>query len=220
MLLDQNSLIVAYDERRGEPRGKVKKKAAADQSLPVLGDCINCGNCVTTCPTGIDIRDGLQMECINCTQCIDACNLVMEKLGRAPDLIRYSSQSRDRGLKGNLLRARTVIYPVLLAGIFTAFISVFLAGKSFDAIVLREPGNPHTIAEDGRVRNLLKLKLTNRSDEPMTFSVEVKEPANGEIEIREGEIELGPRLTQTFHASVLAPADVISCRSGQPETAS
>ena len=79
VLLDQNSLIVAYDEKRGEPRGKKQKKQAAE--LPVLGDCIDCGNCVTTCPTGIDIRHGLQMECINCTQCIDACNLVMEKIG-------------------------------------------------------------------------------------------------------------------------------------------
>ena len=210
VLLDQNSLIVAYDENRGEPRGKVNKKAAVDDPLPVLGDCINCGNCVTTCPTGIDIRDGLQMECINCTQCIDACNLVMEKLGRAPDLIRYSSQARDKGMPGNLLRARTAIYPLLLAGIVTAFISVFMAGKSFDAIVLREPGNPHTIATDGRVRNLLKLKLTNRTDQPMTFQLSVTEPVDGEIDIREEALELGPNETKTFHASVLAPRETFT----------
>lgn len=208
VLLDQNSLIVAYDERRGEPRGKIQKKMAAND-LPVLGDCINCGNCVTTCPTGIDIRQGLQMECINCTQCIDACNLVMDKIGRAPDLIRFSSQSRDRGEKGGLLRVRTAIYPLLLIGIATAFVSVFLASKTFDAVVLRETvGNPHTITDDGRVRNMMKLKLTNRSDEAMSFAMSVVEPADIQLEVREDKIELGPNETNTFHAAVIAARDI------------
>lgn len=212
VMLDQNSLIVAYDERRGDPRGKIKKKPAANaaEELPVLGDCIDCGNCVTTCPTGIDIRVGLQMECINCTQCIDACNLVMKKIGRPANLIRYSSQARDRGGNGSLLRARTIIYPLLLLGIVTAFVTVFLSSKSFDAVMLRERGNPHTIAEDGRVRNLLKLKLTNRSDEPMSFATSVLEPETAELSLREDLIELAPNETQTFHISVLAPKDAFN----------
>lgn len=212
VMLDQNSLIVAYDERRGDPRGRIRKNSdtGADGALPVLGDCIDCGNCVTTCPTGIDIRDGLQMECINCTQCIDACNLVMKKIGRKPDLIRYSSQSRDRGEKGSLVRARTVIYPTLLLAVAVAFVSVFLSSKTFDAVMLREAGNPHTIAEDGRVRNLLKLKLTNRSDVPMSFATTVLEPASAEISLREEAMELAPNETRTFHVSVLAPKDVFS----------
>jgi len=204
VLLDQNSLIVAYDEKRGEPRGRAKKKAA-DSELPVLGDCVSCGNCVTTCPTGIDIREGLQMECINCTQCIDACNLVMEKVGREPNLIRYSSQARDDGMAGSLIRARTLIYPVLLLGIATAFLTVFFATKSFDAVLLREPGNPHTITNDGEVRNILKLKLTNRTDEPMTFEANVASPPNATLEVRESEIVVEPRVSQTFHVSVAAP---------------
>lgn len=206
VMLDKSSLIVAYDQRRGDPRGKVQKKSKADGGrLPVLGDCIDCGNCVTTCPTGIDIRDGLQMECINCTQCIDACNLVMKKVGREPNLIRYSSQARDQGERGSLLRARTVIYPLLLAGIATAFMVVFLSSKTFDAVVLREPGNPHTITEDGRVRNLLKVKLTNRSDELMSFEASILEPATAELDWREESLELSPNETKTFHVSVLAP---------------
>lgn len=206
VLLDQNSLIVAYDERRGDPRGKLRKKSFGVE-LPVLGDCVDCGNCVTTCPTGIDIRDGLQMECINCTQCIDACNLVMEKIGRAPNLIRYSSQTRDRGGKGGLLRARTAIYPLLLAALATAFVAVFLSSKTFDAVVLREVGNPHTITLDGRVQNLIKLKLTNRSDEAMNFATTVVAPDDVQLEIREGLIELGPNESKTFHTSVIAPRD-------------
>ena len=204
VLLDQNSLIVSYDQKRGEPRGKLKKQPL-DSALPVLGDCIDCGNCVTTCPTGIDIREGLQMECIHCTQCIDACNLVMNKVGRNPDLIRFSSQSRDRGGKGGLLRVRTAIYPLLLLGIAIAFVAVFLAGKSFDAVVLREVGNPHSITVDDRVQNLMRLKLTNRSDETMSLTASVVEPNDVELEIREGSMELGPNETQTFHASVIAP---------------
>lgn len=210
VMLDQNSLIVAYDERRGEQRGRIKKGNKSESNLPVLGDCIDCGNCVTTCPTGIDIRDGLQMECINCTQCIDACNLVMEKVGRPLNLIRYSSQSRDQGGKGGLMRARTLIYPILLTGIAIAFVTVFLASKSFDAVLLREPGNPHTITEDGRVRNLLKLKLTNRHDEKMLFTTSVLEPASTELQLQEEKIELEPRETKTFHISAIAPRDVFT----------
>ncbi len=209
VLLDQNSLIVAYDQNRGEPRGKFTK-STGDGQLPVLGDCIDCGNCVTTCPTGIDIRNGLQMECINCTQCIDACNLVMRKIGRAPDLIRFSSQARDRGGKGGLLRARTAVYPLLLVGIATAFLAVFLASKTFDAVVLREVGNPHTMTDDDRVRNLMKLKLTNRSDEPMSLEVSVVEPKDVNIAIREGAMQLGPNESRTYHASVIAPRDAFS----------
>ncbi len=207
VLLDQNSLIVAYDENRGEPRGKArKKKAGAD--LPVLGDCVDCGNCVTTCPTGIDIRQGLQMECINCTQCIDACNLVMEKLGRAQNLIRYSSQAHDRGAKGGLLRPRTIIYPLLLTGIAIAFLTVLTNKKTFDAIIFREPGVPHTLADDGRVRNLLRLKLTNRVEEPRTFTITVTSPEGTSVEVSEADLSLGPREVQTFHIMVLAPRDV------------
>jgi len=206
VLLDQNSLIVAYDERRGEPRGKVAKKNEGE--LPVLGDCIDCGNCVTTCPTGIDIRGGLQMECINCTQCIDACNLVMEKIGREPDLIRFSSQARDRGMASSLIRARTMMYPLLLAGIAVAFFSVFLSKKSFDAVVLRELGNPFVTLDDGRVRNMMRLKLTNRSDEPMTFSASSLVPKTAQLELQEDDFVVPPRDTRLFHVSAIVSPDV------------
>ncbi len=174
VLLDQNSLIVSYDERRGEPRGKKSKDPTA---LPVLGDCIDCRLCVATCPTGIDIRKGLQMECINCTQCMDACDAVMTKIGRQPRLIRYSSQSRNRGERSSLLRARTIVYPCLVGTMLTIFTIVFMNQRAFDAVVFREPGNPDTLSADGHVQNLLKLKLTNRIDESLSCSLTVEEPA-------------------------------------------
>lgn len=202
VLLDQHSIIVAYDEQRGEPRGKIRREST--DTLSVLGDCINCGNCVTTCPTGIDIRDGLQMECIHCTQCIDACNLVMEKIGRAPDLIRYSSQARDQGKVGGLLRPRTIIYPLLLAGVVTTFLAVFLSSKSFDAVLLREPGSPWTMADSGDVLNLFRLKITNRQDQPMTFSAVAELPRSAVVELREESFDVAARQSRTFHVSVLA----------------
>ena len=205
VLLDQNSLIVAYDQKRGEPRGKVRKKQDSNTELPVVGDCVDCNLCVITCPTGIDIRDGLQMECINCTQCIDACNHVMQKLDRAPNLIRYSSQARDAGIRSGLVRARTIIYPLLLVGVIVLFFSLFMAGKSFDAVLLREVGNPYTLTEDRQIRNLLKLKLTNRTDQAMPFSVTPLKPDGSEIEISENEIRLEPREVRTFHLELIVP---------------
>ena len=210
VLLDQNSVIVAYDYNRGEPRGKKKKQAEPGSSLPVLGDCIDCGNCVTTCPTGIDIRKGLQMECINCTQCIDACNVVMKKIGRAPNLIRYSSQANDAGKSSSLIRARTIIYPVLLAGILTAFISVLMLSKTFDAVVLRERGNPHMITDEGRVRNLMKLKLTNRSDAAMKFTAVPMEPEGTVLNIQEEDFSLAAGESKIFHISATAPRSAFS----------
>ena len=106
VMLDKDSLIIGYDRLRGEPRGKMRKKPKGDVHLetvePERGDCIDCHMCVTTCPTGIDIRDGLQLECVNCTQCIDACDSIMHKIGKPRGLIRYSSQRMLEGGQGAL----------------------------------------------------------------------------------------------------------------------
>ncbi|MBL8889489.1 MAG: cytochrome c oxidase accessory protein CcoG [Planctomycetaceae bacterium] len=176
VLLDRNSLIVAYDKNRGEPRGKSVKNRSID--LPVLastpapsGDCVDCGLCVATCPTGIDIRNGLQMECINCTQCIDACNAVMQKIGRAPDLIRYSSQAADAGERWSMLRPRVIIYPLILTVLATVFFYLLLTKNHFDAVVIRERGNPYTRMENDLIRNPVRLKLTNRQDFPMDLKI-------------------------------------------------
>lgn len=204
VLLDRNSLIVAYDRSRGEPRGKVSKSAVVD--LPIVaettanqGDCVDCGLCVVTCPTGIDIRNGLQMECINCTQCIDACNTVMAKVGRRPDLIRYSSQAADAGEKWSLFRPRVIVYPLLLVGLASAFLFVLLNKSHFDAVILRERGNPYTRMETGLIRNIVRLKLTNRQDYPMSFSVQAEQPAGVNLEIAELDFRLAPRESREFH---------------------
>jgi cytochrome c oxidase accessory protein FixG len=167
-LLDRRSLIVGYDPRRGEPRMKGKKHRPAH-----AGDCIDCQLCVITCPTGIDIRDGLQMECIHCTQCIDACDFVMGKIGKPRGLIRYASRDELDGRAARLLRPRVVLYPLALALVLGLL--AFSLGTRQDAEVtlLRAGGTPYTSAEDGVVTNLVRVKVANRGSARRDFRIEL-----------------------------------------------
>ncbi len=211
VLLDPSSLIVSYDQQRGEPRGKVLK-APAGEALPIVGtapprgDCVDCGLCVVTCPTGIDIRNGLQMECINCTQCIDACNAVMDKLSRAPNLIRYSNQRRDQGQPLSLLRPRPVIYGTLLTLLAVVFVFLLATKLPFDAVIVRESGAPFTLADsEGRIRNLAQLIVTNRSERPLSLQVEAVDNPEVITRVRERDLRLEPQEKCTFHLEIVAP---------------
>lgn len=213
VLLDRNSLIVAYDKNRGEPRGKVAKsrsmtlpvlEPAVDQSL---GDCVDCGLCVTTCPTGIDIRNGLQMECINCTQCIDACNAVMTKVGRPPNLIRYSSQATDSGERWSLFRPRVIVYPVILTVLATTFFYLLLSKNHFDAVIIRERGNPYTRMENDLIRNVVRLKLTNRQDYPMSLTV-MPQRDDVVLGLAEPDFKLEAGESRVFHLRADVPDNV------------
>ena len=186
-LLDRHSLIVTYDENRGEPRGKKKRSrnAAAtpdDVHLKVVeqdkGDCIDCQMCVTTCPTGIAIRDGLQMECIGCAQCIDACNTVMDKVGKPRGLIRYSSQAIIEGESKRVVRPRVLIYPGVLAILVTVFL-LLLAGKSTGEVEpLPRTGRPfYSLDTTQEIGNQVRLRVVNRSDVPVTYTFGVSEGA-------------------------------------------
>jgi cytochrome c oxidase accessory protein FixG len=172
VMLDRHSLIVGYDTRRGEPRGRLRKK------LPVVGqgDCVDCGACVATCPTGIDIRNGLQMECIGCAQCIDACDAVMDKLGRKRGLIGYTSKAILGGLPRRLLRARTVIYPALLV-LAVGFLAWNLGDKpNTEVSVERITGPSFVELPDGTISSQGRIKLENTSDQPRHYKLSVAEP--------------------------------------------
>ncbi|MHB8838744.1 MAG: cytochrome c oxidase accessory protein CcoG, partial [Gemmatimonadaceae bacterium] len=145
-LLDNDSLIVAYDYTRGEPRGKGKDRAGK-------GDCVDCLACVTTCPTGIDIRNGLQMECIHCTQCMDACDAVMRKVGKPEGLIRYSSLAALAGKGKHFLRMRTVLYPIAFALVFGAFLYQLTHKDAADITLLGPEGAPFIVEPDGHIVN-------------------------------------------------------------------
>jgi cytochrome c oxidase accessory protein FixG len=164
VLLDKKSLIVGYDERRGEPRGKKGTTA---------GDCVDCKLCVAACPTGIDIRSGLQLECIACTQCIDACDGVMTKLHRPTGLIRYTSQEaleEHPPSKRSLLRPRVVVYPAILAALLFALVAIGRTRSQAEVTLLRGIGAPFT--ERGTlVENHLRVKIRNRTDSARAYTV-------------------------------------------------
>ena len=163
VLLDKDSLLISYDAKRGEPRTKPRKK------LPVIGgDCVDCGACVRTCPTGIDIRDGLQMECVNCTQCIDACDAVMDKLKRPRGLIGYRSP-------GKLLRMRTIAYPILLA--ISSMLLVWAIGSrgDTDVSITRISGASFVELPDGNISSAVRIKLENESESTRRYTITIRE---------------------------------------------
>lgn len=213
-LLDKDSLIVTYDKNRGEPRGKKARKLSEaegiDIALPQLGDCIDCTMCVQTCPTGIDIREGLQLECIGCAQCIDACNTVMAKIGRAPNLIKYSSQRVIEGGKAHLIRPRIIIYPLILLVVISAFVFLLRTKAPADVLFIRGQGNPFTtVLEKREISNSVRMRITNRTDSPVVYSAQVLEPAGAQIEGLES-IRLDASETGSRNFLIIAPFEVFS----------
>jgi cytochrome c oxidase accessory protein FixG len=159
VLLDRQSLIVGYDATRGEPRTKPKKKLAV-----IGGDCVDCSACVSVCPTGIDIRDGLQMECIGCAQCIDACDNVMDKLVRKRGLIRYTSQDELEGKARRVLRLRTIMYPTLLLIAAGMLAWTITAREGTEVWIERVQGASFVQLPDGKISSQARIKLENTSD--------------------------------------------------------
>jgi cytochrome c oxidase accessory protein FixG len=214
VMLDRNSLIITYDPDRGEPRGKKRrrpKQASNDVRLkvlpdePELGDCIDCKMCVTTCPTGIDIRDGLQLECVNCAQCIDACDSVMEKIGKPRGLIRYGSQAAvlDK-IKGGFLRPRTVIYPAFIAVLLAGFLFVLLTRSAAYVSVIRQRGAPFALV-DGDVVNAVTLKVQNRTPDEAVYSFSLPGVESGAVEIPGEPFAVGSRETVSRPVRFVAP---------------
>jgi len=170
VLLDKNSIVVAYDYLRGEPRAK-----AAKQKSEGKGDCIDCGLCVKVCPTGIDIRNGTQLECVNCTACIDACNMMMRNAHRDEDLIRYASENDIAEGKKPRLTFRIKAYSTVLI-ILIGLLTVLLVTRSmFDATVLRVPGQILQENNDGTVTNLYRIKIVNKSSFTQPYRIELED---------------------------------------------
>ena len=158
-MFDKDTLVITYDAQRGEPRGKNAGKGRNH------GDCVDCGICVQVCPTGIDIRDGLQHECIGCAACIDGCNQVMGKLGRAPGLIRYSS--------GRVLRTRVLAYGALLAAITAAMAATLYLRVPLKLDVIRDRAAIAREVEGGLIENVYRLQVMNVVEEARAFDLVV-----------------------------------------------
>jgi len=177
VMLDENSVVIAYDNIRGEPRGPAKKTKEEN-----LGDCIDCDQCVVVCPTGIDIRNGTQMECINCTACIDACDAIMDKIDRPHGLIRYASKNEIVNKVRSLLTPKSIGYTVvliLLMGLLTFLMS---KRKDFELSILRTPGMISQQFDEKRIGNLYDFVLTNKTFDEISVQLKLKN-IDGEIKI-------------------------------------
>ena len=204
VMADRDTLLVAYDTARGEPRTAPKNLVAG----VAAGDCIDCGACVAACPTGTDIRRGLQVECIGTAQCVDACDEVMRKLGRRTGLIRFTSEREQKGGTRHMWRPRNFAY---LAMMLVAWGT--LAGLLFmraDALVevVRGGREPYRLLPTGQVANQQRIRLTNQRDETQRFQVTVISPRNATLVLSESPIVVGPDDVVTVNAVTTVPRDV------------
>ncbi|MGB1091036.1 MAG: cytochrome c oxidase accessory protein CcoG, partial [Oceanobacter sp.] len=174
VMYDQDTLAVSYDFNRGEPRGKRSKKAEQQDEQASLGDCVDCSLCVQVCPTGIDIRDGLQYQCIGCALCVDACDSIMEKLNKPKGLVRYTTENELEGKKTHLLRPRLFGYAFVLIGMMTAFTYAIATRTPFELDIERDRGSLYQLTPNDTVRNSYTLKMMNMSQHPKTYKLSVE----------------------------------------------
>lgn len=189
-LLDENTIVVAYDHKRGEQRGHQRQnEASAARSARGAGDCVDCLRCVTVCPTGIDIRNGTQMECVNCTACIDSCDEVMTRTGRPRGLIRFASLNGIE--KGEPLRItpRIIAYLSLLGLLGIGLMVLLVTRSDVDATLLRAPGALFQATATGRISNIYQLRLTNKTRETKAVSLRL-EDGRGSLTVLGGELNL------------------------------
>lgn len=168
VLLDDNSINVMYDYVRGEPRSPIRKQAT---EVAPKGDCVDCGLCVQVCPTGIDIRNGTQMECVNCTACIDACDEVMVKVDRPTGLIRYASENSIKQGFQKLFTGRVKGYTFVLMLLVAAFVSLIATREDLEGTITRFPGMTYQARPDGKVSNLYNITLINKTFEPQSVTI-------------------------------------------------
>lgn len=191
VLLDQDSIVVAYDKVRGETRSRLRKNE--DRKEAGKGDCIDCSLCVHVCPTGIDIRNGTQLECVNCTACIDACDEVMDKVGYEPGLIRFASMSNILQGKKFKYTPKMIAYTVVLAGLIT-FLSFSLSTRSdVEATISRSKGTLYTLTDAGMVSNLYELQIVNKTQKTFPLTIKVMNLENGKVMMIGRELKILPR---------------------------
>ena len=176
-MFDRDTLVIAYDEQRGEPRGSRKKNV--DPRQAGLGDCVDCTLCVQVCPTGIDIRDGLQYQCIGCAACVDVCDEVMDKMGYSKGLVRYTTEHAMAGQPTRILRARTIIYALLLLALSVGLVYEISQRTPLQLDVIRDRNSLYRETPQGLVENVYILKIINMDKHTHHYRVEVSGAESG-----------------------------------------
>jgi cytochrome c oxidase accessory protein FixG len=208
-MFDRDTLIITYDPGRGEPRGARGRKA--DRRALGLGDCVDCNICVQVCPTGIDIRKGLQYECIGCAACIDGCDQVMAKMNYAPGLIRYSTENAMlqgwdwKRIARRVMRTRVLIYSLVLVAIVVAAGTGLALRSPMKMDVIRDRGTLAREVEGGRIENVFRLQVMNTLEQPQRFTLSVQGPkALGALELlaESQPIEIAPVTTRAIAVRV------------------
>jgi cytochrome c oxidase accessory protein FixG len=207
-MFDRDTLIVSYDPQRGDPRGSRGRKV--DPKAAGLGDCIDCKLCVQVCPTGIDIRDGLQYQCISCAACIDVCNEVMDKMQYPRGLIGFATQNglqhRLRRLQSfkRVLRPRVLVYGGILSLICMGFLVSLLLRSPFRVDVVRDRGALARLVEDGHIENVYRLQVMNATESAQRYRVSVEGMPDAVVSGR-SEFEVGPAEARWLPVSVRVP---------------
>ena len=213
-MFDNDTLIIAYDGARGEPRGARSRKA--DPKAQGLGACVDCGICVQVCPTGIDIRQGLQYECIGCAACIDGCNQVMDRMGYARGLIRYVSQNGlERGydlraMWKRVFRLRTLIYTAILIIIVAAAALSLASRNPLKVDVLRDRAALAREAEPGVIENVYRLQIMNTDVTPRRYRIEASGLPGLKVSGAEQPIAVEAEGAQTVPLRLRVPADAVA----------
>ncbi len=189
VLLDPNSMVVAYDHKRGEERAKFKKNE--DRKTAGKGDCIDCGQCVHVCPTGIDIRNGTQLECVNCTACIDVCDHMMDSVGMEQGLIRFVSENGIKNGTRFQWTRRVKAYTALLAAMILVLITLLITRTDFETKIFRQRGTTYQMASDGTVSNIFEINLTNKTHYGYNIRLETDHP-DVKIELVNKHMHLDP----------------------------
>jgi cytochrome c oxidase accessory protein FixG len=203
-MFDRDTLIIAYDTSRGEPRGPRARNA--DRHALGLGDCIECKACVQVCPTGIDIRAGLQYECIACAACIDACDPVMDKMGYARGLIRYTSQKALEGKVSHVVRPRMIVYGVLLAALIVGFFVSISLRTPVGLDVMRDRNALYRTLADGTIENVYLVRILNKDTAPHRYVLSAAGLPGISIETDHPEQSVAPGEVFSLAARVRVPA--------------
>jgi len=220
VMFDRDTLVITYDEERGEPRGSRRKGVVPREAG--LGDCVDCNICVQVCPTGIDIRNGLQIECIGCAACIDGCNQVMGKMGYAPGLIRYATQNAlarkydARTMWRRVLRPRTLIYATVLVALTTAAMVSLALRNPLKVDILRDRGVLAREAAPGVIENVYRMQLMNTDETARRFTIRADGVPGLAVQGVEQPVALGPAQSRLFAVRLQAPVDEVPSASPQP----